>query len=582
MAVIDEIINRIDSSADFGLLGDIRLFPLTRADATVVAETLQKLFDQKRSAEEAAGSSGRSLPVSIIPDARTNTLLVAGSRESFSAIENMIKQLDTESIEQVTEIRVFTLTNADATELADILTEALTNKPQSPNGEAPDRQTVLQFITRGHNGQELITSALHEGVLITPDRRTNSLVVSAQLQFMPVLESLIQALDSTTPRTAEIRVFALQNADCRQMADVLSQLFRLEQSGGDEMRSINYTLSGDNGNASATMGTAEQYALAITMDYRTNSLLVGGTRQYVDLCGTIITELDASPAQERLTKVYRLRNARASDIEQALRTFLDQERERLTSTLGDDAVGAAQRLLEREVAVVSVASDGEMENSNTLLLSASPRYFQTVSDMIRELDQPPPQVLIQVLLAEVVLDDTTDLGFDWNYMTTSGDSTIATGTQFGVKAEIAAQGGFSVAVSGSDLSFFLRALQRTGRLEVLQRPQILASDNQEASINVAQEVPFVTNSRITDSGDVLNTIQYEDADGQTPHQPRWVHPPGGCPGGLRGGRRDGADIARDQRVDHQQAFGRDDRHRAGRAHHHHRRIDHDDRPEARG
>ena len=29
MAVIDEIINRIDSSADFGLLGDIRLFPLT-------------------------------------------------------------------------------------------------------------------------------------------------------------------------------------------------------------------------------------------------------------------------------------------------------------------------------------------------------------------------------------------------------------------------------------------------------------------------------------------------------------------------------------------------------------------------
>ena len=67
-----------------------------------------------------------------------------------------------------------------------------------------------------------------------------------------------------------------------------------------------------------------------------------------------------------------------------------------------------------------------------------------------------------------------------------------------------------VSVTGGDFSFFLRALQAQGKLEVLSRPQILASDNQPANINVGQRVPFVTNSSISDTGNVVNTIQYED------------------------------------------------------------------------
>jgi len=47
-------------------------------------------------------------------------------------------------------------------------------------------------------------------------------------------------------------------------------------------------------------------------------------------------------------------------------------------------------------------------------------------------------------------------------------------------------------------------------VEILSRPQILASDNQQATINVGQRVPFVRNTRITDAGGVFNTIEYED------------------------------------------------------------------------
>ena len=652
-AVLEEIIRRIDAADEFGFLGDCRLYTLTHADATRLAPTLQRFFDAKRAAEQTTGASGRALAVSFTADARTNTLLVAGSRESFAAVEAMlmqldargigaatefrvfhleqatasslqptlqqlfaqritrgeakdtvtviadarsnalivgaspadmplaesliaqldvepeapgatvqvhlltkadagqvatslrnlyegetgvgisvderinaiiisagaadqkriadlVKRLDTDSLPQVTEIRVFSLGNADAEQLAQILTDALTNKPKPMTATSPNRQTLLQFITCTRDGRELVASALQEGVLITPDRRSNALVVSAPMENMQLLESLVEALDTATPRMAEIRVFMLENADASQMAEVLRELFTLEAGGDDGTRSVNYTLMagapvGDEPLASATLGTADQYALSVTVDVRTNSLLIGGTTHYVELCSRIIEELDASPAQERLTEVYRLRNAQAENIQTALRTFLDQERVRLVEALGVDRLGAAHRLLEREVAVVAEP------NSNTLLLSASPRYFRTVADMIRELDAPPPQVLIQVLLAEVQLDDTTDFGMDWNYTDIfDTGKVVSAGTDFGMQAVFETDGGFGVAITGGHLTYFLRALQEQGRLEVLSRPQILAADNQNARINVGQRVPFITYSRITEEGTTLNTIAYED------------------------------------------------------------------------
>ncbi len=658
-AVLEEIIRKIDSSEDFSVLGDLRMFTLKNANATRLAPTLQQLFDAKRAAEQAAGGTGRMLPVSVISDPRTNTLLVAGSRESFNAIEAMIRELDTDqvlaanefrifhlqqatatvlqpTIEQlfaqratrgepsdpvmvvteartnslivsatpedmklveslvdrldaepdrpgttvqifplakadatqvastltslyqlpgaaagptvgisvderinavvvqagpsdikrvgelvkeldsdtvprVTEIRVFTLENADATELAAILNDALNQKPTALTATSPNRQALLQFVTHSDDGGKLITSALQEGVLITPDRRSNSLVISAPLENMPLLESLINAMDSTSPRTAEIRVFSLVNSDARAMAQVLNELFRMQQTtaaaGGKQ--AIEYRLVPDEGGESGTaavVGSAEDVALTVTVDIRTNSLLVGGTKHYVELASEVVQELDESTAAERLTEIYRLRNAQAADIETALTNFLDQERALLEEQLGGAGAGTSQYILEREVAIVAEST------TNTLLLSASPRYYDVVAQMIEELDQPPPQVLIQVLLAEVTIDDVNEFGIEWQVMEAWRNHDMVGGTApaFAASAGLTLNPGFQVSVTGGDVNFLLRALESQGRLEMLSRPQILASDNQTATINVGQRVPFITNSRVTEDGTTINTIQYED------------------------------------------------------------------------
>jgi general secretion pathway protein D len=257
--------------------------------------------------------------------------------------------------------------------------------------------------------------------------------------------------------------------------------------------------------ASATLGTAEQSALTVTIDPRTNSLLVGGSDRYIDLVSHIIDQLDSSSARERRSEVIRMKNSQASDVATAIRTFLDQQRQRAVQALGADAATASARTIDQEE--VSITAEPV---SNTLLLSAHHQYFQQMRKMIDDLDAPQPQVLIQILLAEVTLTDQTDLGAEWSLTRHGGDGeTYSVGSSLGVANTLQSLGGFSTAASGTDLNFLIRALTTDGKLAVLSRPEIVTGDNKPASINVGQRVPLVQGTRTDVNNNLNTTINYE-------------------------------------------------------------------------
>ncbi len=503
MTIVESLLASLDSEpADVGL--SVHVFPLVKADARRVAATVQSIYRE--------GTPGTTLPIAVSADERMNAIVVSAGEVDVKRIGELVKKLDTDQVARVSEIRVFALRYARAESLATILTTSLNTKPTPLSEQSPNAQSVLQFITQTERGQELVTSALKEAVLITAEPRENSLIVSAPVDYMGLLEQIITRLDNSSHRKAKIKVFNLVNADARQTSELLTAMFHMQATpgtGSAGMRSIQYTLvrpsfsgpgagRGESQMASAVLGTDEQTALTVSIDARTNSLLVGGTEDYVELVSQIIDSLDSSPAQERKTEVVRLRNAQASDVSIAVRTFLDQERQKVTQVLGIEASGTAQRMLEREIAVVPEPT------SNTLLLSASPRYFEQIRSLIDELDQAQPQVLIQVLIAEVSLDDGLDLGLEWTYNSTP----FAAGVDISASKWITS--GFSSAVTGGDYSFLFRALQEKGRLEVLSRPQIVTADNKPALINVGQTIPLITDSRVTPQGDTINSFRYEN------------------------------------------------------------------------
>jgi type II secretory pathway component GspD/PulD (secretin) len=504
LSTVASLIEKLDSDpAETGLA--IHVFPLQKADARKVLTTVQGLFRDNL--------PNQTLPITVSADDRINAIVVSCGETDAQRIGELIQKLDTDQVARVSEIKVFPLKFARAESLSAILNTALNTKPVSLNDLNPNAQSVLQFITRSEQGQELVTAALKEAVLITPDPRMNSLIVSGPVDYMGLIDQIISRLDASSPQLAKIKVFALNNADARQMADVLTQMFRMTPAAGSaNARSVEYTLvrnasqdaSNDEPLASVTLGTAEQVALTVTVDPRTNSLIVGGTDHYVGLVSQLIETLDSSSAHERTSEVIRLKNTQAPDVALAIRSFLDQERQKLIQTLGVDAASTAARLLDQEVAVVAE------QTSNTLLLSANHRYFEQIREIIEELDAAQPQVLIQVLLAEVTLDNATELGIEWSYTGSKGDVAYGIGTDFSVSDQLKSFGGFSSAVTGSDFSFLLRALKQQGRLEVLSRPQIVTADNKPATINIGQRVPLVDQSRLDNNNNLTTSFRYED------------------------------------------------------------------------
>jgi len=160
-------------------------------------------------------------------------------------------------------------------------------------------------------------------------------------------------------------------------------------------------------------------------------------------------------------------------------------------------------LLEREITIV-----GD-EKSNTVLVSASPRYRDRLMEMIERLDVDPPQVLIQVLLAEVTLDSMDDWGVDMEFRASSNNVSAVGG--FGLaSAFVTGMGVPSLAIASSDFDLLIRAMQSQGRLQVLSSPSVMAANNETAFIQVGETIRLPTDVSVTDAGRTLTSVAAEE------------------------------------------------------------------------
>jgi general secretion pathway protein D len=139
--------------------------------------------------------------------------------------------------------------------------------------------------------------------------------------------------------------------------------------------------------------------------------------------------------------------------------------------------------------------------TNSLVIRTAPPNFSVLEETIGQLDVRPPQVLLEVLIAEVTLDRANQYGINWQVFTQRGipgDSTrgLSVGVgpaQFGDSLLSNAQGlGLRlIRLASLDVRAVLRSLASHTNVRVLSTPRVLALNNEEARILVGSEVPFV-------------------------------------------------------------------------------------------
>ncbi len=519
-----ETLLRAESEAAGAQVEIIQLSAASRA--VEVAEMLEDLHVREVNRARGPGT------VRLTPDERINALAVIAPPGEMGAIRRLATQLDGAKPTSVVEIKYVPLQSANALETVSLVETVLSGRGIGPRRTAR-QATVLRYLREFAVGQQgdgegpfdemQVSAAIRESISLTPDLRTNTVIVSAPAESIGMIERMIRDLDDSSTGAQSIRIFKLTNADALAMAEVLGELFNLQLEGNlfvlkpreDQEGAVlegpppplpgQATYAGLLGTDLTAVPDARQQ-LSITVDSRTNSLLVSGTPTYLDLVEGVVQELDSIEANEREVFVYPLRNSQAAEVSRVVSEFVEKEQQKYVGTLSADQIGSAARLLEREITIV-----GD-ELSNTVLVSASPRYMERVRAMIGELDVDPPQVLIQVLLAEITLDATEEWGVNFTGSVQVDSATITGDYGLGRlgSAFLNALGVPSLSISTSDFELLVRALEAQGRLQVLSNPSVMAANNQPARIQVGENIGRPSSSRLSEGGVQQTDVEFQD------------------------------------------------------------------------
>ncbi|MBK5921003.1 hypothetical protein CCR80_08160, partial [Rhodothalassium salexigens] len=136
------------------------------------------------------------------------------------------------------------------------------------------------------------------------------------------------------------------------------------------------------------------------------------------------------------------------------------------------------------------------KQGNRLIFSGSPSDYQRILPLLRRLDTPAPEVLIEVTVAEITLTDQTELGVDWLAENIGGnDVNFNIGTSEGLELP---GGGLSAALVTGDVRAALGAFASNEQINVLSTPRLVARSGSSASIQVGSDIPVISSQQASD------------------------------------------------------------------------------------
>ena len=554
-----EIIQALDTH--MSNVAEIRVFRLVNADATSAATLINTIFQQSSNTGARTGArnpiemmmqmrggpggrgrggerdgdaqtAGGTVNVQVVAaaDDRTNAVVVRGPADALEIVSGMISALDDRTA-KVAGVKVFQLRYADAMNVADVI-----NKLFGDSNSSTQTGQGGPMMFRGPGGRGGMPETQQDSgsatsqVVAAADSQTNSVVVTGPDAILEVVAEVVKNLDSQVPNVADVKVFHLEYADASDTADLINEVFgetgtssRRTTSRTQQNQMVQFQRGGFPGaQQSASGGTQgsgmSDVGIAAAADSRTNAVVVSGPPTTLEIISQVIKELDQDPKQERRIFVYPLKNANASNLMEVLNNLFAeiQALNQATTGTGQQFQGAGRQQTAAPQATGATTSSSANDLSeetyfeaetetNSLLVLTSTKNYDRIKPIIDDLDKPVGQVLIKCLFAEITYSNNLDFGTEFSMLNLRSDGgSTQTSTIFGEPL----QGLFVNNLSG-DLDVTLHALQEAGKLNILSRPYILASNNQLATITVGSQVPFATGETTSNVG-TQTTTEYRD------------------------------------------------------------------------
>ncbi|MBN6716982.1 type II secretion system secretin GspD [Pseudomonas capsici] len=422
-----------------------RLFPLRYISAT----EMQKLL--KPFARENAF---------LLVDPARNVLSMAGTPDELANYQDTIDTFDVDWLKGMS-VGVFGLQRASVSEL----------------------MPELQKIFGPKSGMPLAGM-----VRFLPIERTNSVVaISSQPEYLNEVGQWIHTIDEGGGNEPQMYVYDVRNMKATDLAKYLRQIYGTAAIKDDSPARVapglrTATLSSPNSSGGFGSGSG----FNSSSGGLGNSGGFGNNRGMNNNSGMNNQNADDSEAQEEY---------QGSDSDSA-----------------DSAQGSnASKSLDSSTRITA------QKSSNQLLVRTRPAQWKEIESAIKRLDNPPLQVQIETRILEVKLTGELDMGVQWYLGRLAGNSTSTTVANTAGSQGALGSGGAGLGATdslfysfvSSNLQVALRALETNGRTQVLSAPSLVVMNNQQAQIQVGDNIPISQTTVNTNTSDTtLSSVEY--------------------------------------------------------------------------
>jgi len=388
-------------------------------------------------------------------------------------------------------------------------------KPQTPAQQPARRPGPPRQPTQGQPQPVSTPESAKSSIYLDADERTNRILMIGHEVELAIVDDLIDALDVEQQDLRSLRMYEIQHVEAKEVRGKLEELGVIGASRSTPGRITGARAAAPGAQAQpggapsptpaaapSAGGQAElpTEAMQVVVIEATNSLLVNASPEQHALIATIIAYVDSETLQQAIPYVvYPLENQKPTDLAEVLNKLIQE-------TIRDEK-GKIQQVIKRQEDDIVIVPD---ENTFSLIVFASKKNQEWISNLVKSLDKRRPQVLIDVTLVEVSKSD----GFDYelNLLSSIPDLTNTSGLTKGILGtdanginkvltlQSSGQRRFVdfQANSGSGVGFYgdkginalLTAVQSKSYGRVLAKPKILVNDNETGKI-VAKDTTYV-------------------------------------------------------------------------------------------
>ncbi len=365
--------------------------------------------------------------------------------------------------------------------------------PNVPESHRPIFQMVaLKYVHSTDAANWLRTAYKMSGLTIDSDINSNSIILYGKPAVVLQAAQAIAVLDRPYLRGHFSARLSPVFISADSLASHLTQILNAEGYAASNILAPN----------SSVLILPIQSADSVVVFAPTESIL-----KHVESWAESIDKPAASPSGQNFF-YYQVRNTRAADIAKVLAGGLNTSTNPVAAPQaappGQSNVRGSQAA--SSSGSVAVSGGGQLlvdEPRNALIFRGSAEQWSRLQPLIRDMDRPARQVMIEVTIADVTLDKNEQLGVNWQAKDTHGyfNGTWTVGT-LGSTSSTPSTPSSGTTSGGGGLTYLLdvagqnraqlQALAANSRVSILSRPRILVTSGSSATIDVGNQVPIIT------------------------------------------------------------------------------------------